>query len=306
MKTLNLKNRIARAVVSITAILAMGVTFTSCKKSTGSQNPQPGGSDLLYPTTVSFYEGNNSAYPEVREFKYDGDHLLTFMGTKYRYAKINASSVDKIYIDRDTLVISNIFDGNIYTGKNVNNVSSTSRWRYSGSLPPYNGPENKYNLPPTDPSYTKILHFNMGKASHFFSYDDNGNLTSSKFVTNSWGSPNSSQFDPGGLEYARLTYKGYDDKLSPYSSIAGYRFIAFQWAYPQEFSFAMSKHNPTQIIEESLDTNTRTFKVTSQVDFTYTYNDQGYPTQVKIKTVYPNSSTPSDAFYQTYNITSSN
>ncbi|RYF98115.1 MAG: hypothetical protein EOO02_19575, partial [Chitinophagaceae bacterium] len=216
-KTFNLKNIMAGTLVSIATVLAMGTIFTSCKKSTGSPNPQPGGSDLLYPATVSFYEGNNSGYPEVREFKYDRDHLLTFMGTKSRYTRIDASSVEKVYIDRDTLVISNIFDGNIYTGKNVRNVSSTDRWKYANGLPPYTGLEKKWGLPPTDDSYTRILYFNSGKQSQFFTYDNDGNLASSKWVTNAWGSPNSSQFDPGGLEYARLTYKGYDDRLSPYS-----------------------------------------------------------------------------------------
>jgi hypothetical protein len=288
---------------SITYLIAIATLFTACKKTGGTPGGGTGNnSNVMYPATLSFYEGNNSAYPSNSTFKYDDKHNLTYMGNSDRYSNIAGSSVQQIIITSDTLIITNLFSGNILTGIGVDQIKTNYMNKYSGGNST-TGPVYTYYFANTDATGNFLGSYNGGTYTQFFTYDNNGNLTSSKFVTNAVGSPNSSSYDPGGLEYDRLTFKNYDSKPSPYSAIAGWRYISYQWAYPQQFYFSLSQHNPTQIIEESLNTNTMTWSVYAQVDLTYTYNDQGYPSQVKITTVYPSTATPTQAFYQTYNFT---
>lgn len=281
-------------------VVVLALLLPACKKNGGSGGG--GNTAVLYPATLSFYEGNNSAYPSRSTFKYDDQHRLTYMGNNERYSNIASAGVEQVILNaRDTLIITNLFTGNIYTGQGVTDIRTNYMWKYStgNSL---TGPVSTYYFI-SSASTKQLASYNGGTYSQHFVYDQEGNLTSSKFVTNSRGLPGQSSFDPGGLEYSRLTYTGYDTKPSPYSAVAGYQYIAYQWSYPQHFYFAMSKHNPTQIIEESLNTTTMRWSVYAQVDLTYTYNEQGYPSQVKIKTVYPSTATPAQAFYQTYDFT---
>ena len=286
------------------SVIAFIVLLPACKKNTGGGGG--GGSnnsDLLYPATLSFYEGSNSGYPANSTFKYDAQHHLTYMGNKDRYSNISSAGVQQVVITSgDTLIIANLFAGDIYTGNGVSLIKTNYMWKYStGSS--VTGPVNTYYFTNSDATNNFVGSYNGGTYTQFFTYDNNGSLISSKIVTNAVGSPNSGNYDPGGLEYDRISYKGYDTKSSPYSAVPGYRFISYQWAYPWQFYLSMSKHNPAQIIEESLNTTTMKWSVYSQSDLTYTYNDQGYPSQVKITTVYPSTGTPTQAFYQTYNFT---
>lgn len=301
-KIIKLQNISIRTAVLSAAVLMSGIAFTGCKKNTGSSNPQPGAADKLYPATLAFY--NNTQYPENSVFKYDGDHNLTYTGNANRYYNIDAGHSQLIVIQRgDTMYNTYSFDRNIYTEKGIVNATNLVKWRYAGGLPPYQSAESKYLFMPAVGTDGQVGHANLGKLSQNITYDNNGNVASVTHVTNAWGSPNSTQYDPGGLVLSKITYKGYDDKPSPYSSIAGYSYISVLWVYPQHFYFSLSKHNPTQIIEESLDTNTMKYSIYSKSDFTYTYNEQGYPTQVKIKIVYPSSGTPDQEFYLTYDFT---
>lgn len=289
-----------------TILFALGVTLVlpACKKDTGGGGGNGGGNgaDALYPATVSFYQGSNGAYPSVSMFKYDDKHHLTYMGNSSRYTTVSGNGVLLTVIGAPdtTLAVSN-FSGDIYTGNGVTLV----KFNYVNKSPSGSTTSavNTYLLGVGGAPDYKLNNYSGGTYTHFFTYDDKGNIVSSKIVTNAVGSPNSTSYDPGGLEYDRLTYKGYDDKPSPYSAMPGYRFIAYPWSYPQDFTFAFSKHNPSQIIEESLNTNTMKWAVYSQTDFTYTYNDQGYPSQVKITVSYPQSPAGQNTFYSTYNFT---
>jgi len=288
---------------TIFSALCVTLLLTACNKN-GGGGGTPNNSDVMYPATLSSYEGNNSGYPANFTFKYDDKHHLTYMGNHDRFSNISSNGVQQVILtSQDTLIVANLFSGNIYTGQGVNDVRTNYQWKYYSGTNTTSAVITYYFTTGPAPDYRVSSH-NGGTYTQFFTYDDNGNLVTSQFVTNAVGSPNSSSYDPGGLVYDKLTYKGYDNtKLSPYSAVAGYQFISYLWSYPWQFSLAVSKHNPTQVIEESLKTNTMKWSVYSQSDYTYIFNEQGYPSQIKITTVYPSTATPTKAFYQTYNFT---
>lgn len=285
-------------------VIAIAVLLPACKKTGGGGNGGGGGSsDVMYPATLSFYEGSNSGYPANSTFTYDDKHHLTYFGYNGRYTIVSGNNTEQVILSNsDTLVLVNLFSGNILTGVGVDKINTNYMWKYSSGSS-LTGPVNTYFFMNTDATGNFLGAYNGGTYTQYFTYDNNGSLTFSKFVTNAVGSPNSSSYDPGGLEYDRITFKDYDDKPTPYSNVAGWRYISWQWSYPWQFYLSMSKHNPAQIIEESLNTNTMTWSVYSHSDLTYTYTDAGYPSQIKITTTYPSTGTPNQAFYQTYNFT---
>lgn len=283
-------------------ILAFGaMTFLPACKKSGGGGGATNNADAYYPATLSFYEGNNGAYPAKSTFKYDDKHHLTYFGSKDRWTDIAASGATLVVPGGyDTTILVNIFNGNIYTGA-VTEVRQNYANKSGGSLTTY--PVSTYSFTGMDKTAGVTSTYNGGKYTQYFTLDGNGNLTDSKFVTNAWGSPNSTAFDPGGLEYVRMKFTGYDTKPSPYSALPEWKFASFPWSYPEQMSFGFSKHNPTQIIEENLNTTTMKWAVYRQVDFTYTYNDQGYPSEVKITTLYPQSPAGQNTFYATYDFT---
>ena len=291
---------------SITYLLAIVLLLPACKKTgngSGGSGGTTGGGDIMYPATLSFYQGNNSAYPSNSTFKYDDKHHLTYYGNNESHTNVAGNSTQLVVLDNsDTLIDSYLYSGDILTGKGVDQVKTNYMWKYSNGSS-YTGPVNTYYFANTDATGNFLGSYNGGTYTQFFTYDNNGSLTYSKIVTNSSGSPNSSDYNPGGLEYDHITFKNYDDKPSPYSAIAGWRYISYQWAYPWQFYLSLSQHNPGQIVEESLNTDTMKWFVYSQSDLTYTYGDNGYPSQIKITTTYPNSGTPNQTFLQTYNFT---
>jgi len=285
---------------NIIYFIAIAVLFSACKKNGGSGGTgTPGNSDLMYPATLAF--DNNTGYPEKSTFKYDDKHHMTYFGNGARFTNVGSSSTALVVITgKDTLVASYLFDGDIYAGNNIGKVEMNYLNMYSSGNH-LQGPNYTYYFTYSDASHTTLGSYNGSTYTQHFTYDDKGNVSFSNFITNAVGSPNSTNYDPGGLEYDRITFKGYDDKPSPYSAVPGYRFIAYPWAYPWQMYLALSKHNPTQIIEESLNTSTMKWSVYTQSDITYSYNDQGYPTEVIVKVSSPG--TAYQPYYQKYYFT---
>ncbi|MBS1663688.1 MAG: hypothetical protein JST68_21775 [Bacteroidetes bacterium] len=287
-----------------TSILAIVVFLSACKKNGGSGGG--GGTNntnVMYPATLSYYEGNNSAYPAKSTFKYDDKHHLTYYGNEGRWTSLSGNGVQLVVPGGyDTTILVYNFSGNIYTGE-VGQVESYYINKINGGST--TGPKSTYSLIGMTAAKNTSAIANLGKVSQYLKFDGNGDVASSYFITNAWGSPNSTQYDPGGLIYDRLTFTGYDTKPSPYSAIPEYKFTDFPWSYPERMSFDFSQHNPGKIVEESLNQTTMTWSTYRETTFTYTYTDQGYPSQVKITTYYPSSQGPSgqNTYYATYNFT---
>jgi|GEM_PF-4031862 len=296
------KRAFAGLVALATPVFLIAVLLSACHKNPGGGGGTPNNSDVLYPATLSFYEGGNSGYPSVSTFKYDANHHLTYMGNRDRYWNISGNGVQNVIIGSiDTIIVNNTFGGDLYGAGGASLVSTF--YINKNSYGSTSGPVNTYYFAGMGGAANTTGNYNGGTYTQFYTFDANGDVSFSKIVTNAVGSPNSSSYDPGGLDYDHITFKGYDSHPSPYSNIPGYKWAAWQWSYPWQMSLAHSKHNPTQIIEESLNTNTMKWSVYSQSDFTYTYNDQGYPSEIKVTTVYPSTGTPTKAFYQTYDFT---
>jgi YD repeat-containing protein len=171
-----------------------------------------------------------------------------------------------------------------YTYYYKNDISGETTSKPGGQLQFYN---NKDGLP------TKIITSDGGGKNTNLTYDDNGNLKLIEFVNLSGPRV--------GAVYGRLTVKSLDDKSSPFSGVKGYPTISYPQGYPQDYALAYCKNNPKQIISESYDVSKNAFVVYQQDDFTYTYNDKGYPTQIVVNTTYINAVTTHNT--RTYNYT---
>lgn len=283
--------------------ISMTLFLPACKK-TGS-GPSGGGPNtkaLYYPTTISSYQGTNGAYPSIATCKYDSQHRLTYLGNDAFNYTINSENVTQTVLGTsgETDITYNNYNGNIYTGGGTTSVDNSALIKTSNTS--YTIPARTYLFAYT--SNNALSAFDDGANTTHFSYDDNGNLTGLSLITDPQGSPNSGSYKPGGDEIQRMTFKGYDTNPSPFSAVSVYRFVTMPWGYSYSYPFAFSRHNPAQVIEEDLNSATRQWYVYSQTDYTYTYNEHGYPSQVKFTVTYPANN--NSVYYFTYNFTYTN
>lgn len=103
--------------------------------------------------------------------------------------------------------------------------------------------------------------------------------------------------------YNRTTITGYDDKHSPFSSVDGYRWASFPQNYNDQFAQAFCTHNPTQMKSAYYSTAKNVYYLAEQTDFDYTYNEQGYPIRIVVKTTYSPENGPGGASVKTCEFT---
>ncbi|PZR25398.1 MAG: hypothetical protein DI535_18170 [Citrobacter freundii] len=112
--------------------------------------------------------------------------------------------------------------------------------------------------------------------TNYYTYDDKKNLKQIEFF----------QSTEPSRPFNRLKVTGVDDKPSPFSAVRGYQWLSYPQSYAIDYSFAFCRNNPTQIVIESYDRTSNSYKIAEQNDFTYTYDTDGYPTTVNINTTY--------------------
>lgn len=291
--------------------------LSNCQKKTGDLKPSPPVDsaivNALYPVTQSFYDGNQSSYPYRNKLEYDKDNYL-------------------VKIDRDSTVFYNIGNNQVDQIVNQYNTNNSGKSVLSGTyttsyvytmvgLP--NTSVNIYNSAPTQVTYT---YFNKNQLTgvtqstpggqwqfennkdglpvkqisadgvgfnYNFTYDDKGNLKKVEFVHLSGPRANAL--------YERLSVTSLDDKPSPFSSVKGYWPISYPQGYNWDYALAFCKNNPNQTITELYDATKNAFVLYEQDDYSYIYNDKGYPTQITINTTYFTAVTTH--YVRTYNYT---
>ena len=80
-----------------------------------------------------------------------------------------------------------------------------------------------------------------------------------------------------------IPFTGVDDHPSPFSAVKGYNVISYPQQFVSDYALAFCKNNPIQIIYKQFDYDKGDLETTEQDDFTYTYNDQGYPATIAVK-----------------------
>ncbi|MET0466279.1 MAG: hypothetical protein ABW007_24180 [Chitinophagaceae bacterium] len=115
----------------------------------------------------------------------------------------------------------------------------------------------------------------------YYTYDDKKNLKQIEFFRSN---------EPS-RPYTRLKVTGVDDKPSTFSAVRGYQWLSYPQAYAVDYSFAFCRNNPTQIVIESYDQASNSYKVAEQNDFTYAYDAEGYPVTINVTTTYYTATT---------------
>ncbi|TSJ41039.1 hypothetical protein FO440_15000 [Mucilaginibacter corticis] len=140
---------------------------------------------------------------------------------------------------------------------------------------------------------TKLFTSDAGGENIDFTYDANNNFKTISF-TNLSGAQ-------AGKVVASMTVTGLDNHPSPFSSVKGYPVFSYPQMFISDYALAFCKNNPTQIVYKQLDYNKGDLETTEQDDFTYTYNDQGYPATVTVKVSYIGPPASSITKSYTYN-----
>jgi hypothetical protein len=270
----------------------MAMSLSNCKKVSDIKQPP-----LLNPDIV------NAMYPSIQSYS-DGPQSYTF---KYEYDKDN----HLVKYSRGNVVTWNISSNQVDVTVNEYSSStqelvhmSTTSYVYTLSGIP-NTSVNFYETAPTYMAYSAVdedlragttksraggtVQFANNKdglpvkitdgPDHSYTYTyDNKNLTRIEFLRTSGARANPI--------YARISFLSFDDKPSPFSSVKGYWPISFPQGYNWHYALAFCKNNPKQTVTEVFDESKSAFVKSEVNDYTYIYNDKGYPTTITINTTY--------------------
>lgn len=281
-------------------LLFMCFSFSACKKS----NPGAGGagnnSGLMHPIAVSFYDGNNSAYPTTWNYTYDSKNQLTKYGAENSWIKDIGTSGHVLTTWSSTFIFATSYMytrphatdsiANIYN-ENPNKLYINLKAKDLALQSVTEIPQGFYALL-INPKQ-QILHMNFSNFRDFaYSYDEKGNLSKVNFYDTHLENP---------PPYSRLTVNAVDDKRSPFSAVPRFNFIAWPVAYPVDYALAYCTNNPLSITVESADPE-KGWVLYEKDTFSYEYNEQGYPKKISVTIEYPNS--PGEKlFTKTFNYT---
>lgn len=269
--------------------------LSNCKKVSDIKQPPPVDGAIvaaMYPVTQSYLDVGG-AYNF--KYEYDKNNQLTNISRGNTLLwNIGTNQVD---------LISNQY------AQTLVHVSTTSYVYTLAGLP--NTAVNIYNSAPTQVTYTYyekdvtsgtttsrpggVVQFFTNKDglpykmllgsdwNYNLTYDGNKNLTKVEFVPLS-GPRNNIVSD-------RWTFTSFDSKHSPFSAVKGYWTISFPQGYTWDYALAFCKNNPKQIAYDRYDVDKKAFVPYQLDDYSYEYNDKGYPTRINISTTYYGNTT---------------
>lgn len=269
------------------------LSLSNCKKVKDIEQPpllNPDIVNAMYPVAQSYSEGSQSY---LYKYEYDKDNHLF----KYSRGNVVSWNISSNQVD----VTVNEYSSST---QELVHMSTTSYVYVMAGLP--NTSVNFYETAPTFMSYSSTdkdlilgtVKSRPGGTVQFFNnkdglpvkvadspdhgstytYDDKKNLVKIEFVRTSGTRANPID--------TRVTFLSFDDKPSPFSSVKGYWPISFPQAYNWHYALAFCKNNPKQSITEVFDESKNAFVKIEVNDYTYTYNDKGYPTDIGINTTY--------------------
>lgn len=282
--------------------LLMVLALSSCGK-----NNSPGGGTanptVLRPATMKSYDGTIGTLAPVCTYEYDKDNLLIKFGeesTNFRNVSPRRSQLKLFY--QDVEATTNYEFGyatdrsSIYELQNQPTVVSVQTSIYNKTFNQTTKPdvyEWRFTYNADFLVVKDVTPLGTGTTVDY-TYDDKKNLTKiafSSIVAGLW------------RVHTRTTITGYDDKHSPFSAVKAYRLASFPQNYNDQFAQAFCIHNPTQMKSERYSTTRNIYYLAEQTDFDYTYNAQGYPTKIVVKTTYFPETGPGGSGMKIYEFT---
>lgn len=261
------------------------LNFVSCSKSGTSPSKQKGGTTAtaMYPASMTLINGNTS---QTYQYTYDSDNNLTKYGTPglYEIAITPHIVTQSSFGTANDVINTYAYAGpsnapvDIYTSVPSQLTITTSNRDIAADKTTSYGSGFWLYTPSKDDKILQMGSSDNGGQTINYAYDTNGNLKSISYINLSG--------PQAGKVISTVTVTAVDNKPSPFSAIKGYNVISYPQYYAPEIGFAFCKNNPTQIILTQFDYDTGTLVPDEQDDFTYTYNAQGYPTQVNVSISY--------------------
>jgi hypothetical protein len=284
------------------------LSLSNCKKVKDIEQPpllNPDIVNAMYPVVQSYSEGSQSY---LFNYEYDKDnHLVKYSRGNVVDWNISPNQVDVTtnqYSSSSQQLVHTSTTSYVYTLAGIPNTS-VNLYESAPTLMTYSAVDKYLTTGTTNSSAPRTVQFANNKDGlpvkvadspdhgSTYTYDDKKNLVKIEFVRTSGARANPI--------YVRLTFSSFDDKPSPFSSVKGYWPISFPQAYNWHYALALCKNNPKQSVTEVFDESKNAF-VTSEInDYTYTYNDKGYPTDISINTTYYGGVTTHNLGFYHYN-----
>lgn len=285
--------------------------LSNCKKVSDIPQPPLVDSNIvnaMYPAVQSFYDGSQSAYPTVYSYQYDKDNQLIKYGQDNLYTReISANAVAESTYDLglDIVATMNYAFSMVGQTNTAVNIYTASPNQVGMTLISKN---LKTGVTWSEPAvFWQFEYNNKGQllreitsgdrgVNYDFSYDDNGNFKEIDDVKLTG--------PRAGAVYSKLKVISLDNKPSPFSHVKGYWAALWPQGHAEDFAGAFCKNNPIQMTNERYDPTKNAFVMDEKDDFTYMYNDKGYPTQITVNTTYYNAiATTTTHYTRTYNYT---
>ena len=231
-----------------------------------NNNNNPNESELLV-SSISYNDMENSDYEYVENFTYDGNKIVETNRSVYYNGSFSSENRSEfIYANNKISRVDNYYD---------NNISSQDIFTYDsqGRLV---ATEHCYN--PNDGPCDDL-------ESESYSYNSDGSITVTYAAYGDNGSTSVVEFDDNGNivrvsdddddDVIELTYDNYN---SPFKNITGATpLVIVQWIFSSSYLYSFNNNCLSLVSNED--------GYTSTLNFTYDYNDAGYPRNVVVEDV---------------------
>ena len=254
----------------------LGVLVFACSSDSESDNNNDGNnnnnnpneSELLV-SSITHSDMENSNYEYVENFTYDGNKIVEMNRSVYYNGSFSSENRSEfIYANNKISRVDNYNDNNI-SGQDIFTYDSqgrlvTAEYCYNPNDGPCDDSEStsfSYNL---DGSITAITTMNGDEPeTTVIEVDDNGNIIKV------------SDYD----DVSELTYDIYN---SPFKNITGATpLVISQWIFSDSYLYSFN-NNCLSFVSEYVDEDG---VETYTLNFTYDYNDAGYPRNVVVEEV---------------------
>lgn len=265
--------------------LVFALAFSSgCSKNKSTNGPgTPGSGAAKYPATITLTDAAGGR--RITTYEYNDKKQLTSYRTDagvrrdFGTAIIVETVPALTFTATNTWVFENMSSQNIYEGGSVGKMLWESKYVFTNG----NTRTDRRGVPLFSSTAdgriersTTMLYVPDPTYTLDYTYDDKKNLKQIEFF----------QSTEPSRPFNRLKVTGVDNKPSTFSAVRGYQWLSYPQSYAVDYSFAFCVNNPTQIVIESYDRASNSYKVVEQDDFTYTYDADGYPTTINVSTTY--------------------
>ena len=226
-----------------------------------NNNNNPNESELLV-SSISYNDMENSDYEYVENFTYDGNKIVEMNRSVYYNGSFSSEDRSEfIYANNKISRVDNYYD---------NNISSQDIFTY----------DSQGRLVATEHCYNPNDGPCDDSESESYSYNSDGSITATNGGN---GSTSVVEFDDNGNivrvsnddEVYELTY---DNNNSPFKNITGATpMIIVQWIFSSSYLYSFNNNCLSLVSDEDDETYT--------LNFTYDYNDAGYPRNVVVEDV---------------------